>query len=336
VSIPLPQVSLAGVSVGQSGVISLTNVGISAGGVSADPSLTKGAGTLHIFNESGSGLLLQFQTGSDGFFLPAGGWIDRPLRAGEQGLKYTILYNLPSPPVTLLLVTYYAPNEPIPRTPTLGNSPIGIGGTVNTSSVQTLSNENNATPVLVIDIGQSGHTQLITINSDGSAIWQVLQSGVAHTAFTVLASGNALQLGQVGDTVQVLGKISNPAGTIGGLQYVTPYKFIVAGTANANTTYTYTMQGNGGIPANAFWVLVTLYWTAAAANGYATLGRQGDSLSTDPLNGAFVGQAQGGSEQVGGTVLVPINLSNGQIAIYFGLQGSTAGSVNASVIGYIA
>lgn len=133
-SIPLPTVNLAGVNVGQVGFVSFANIGIGAGGVSSNPSVTKNAGTVLIFNESGSGLLINFKTSQSGFYLPAGAWQPVPLLAGEQGFTWTILYNLPSPPVTLLLVSYYYPNEPIPPQPTLGNSPIGIGGTVQTAS----------------------------------------------------------------------------------------------------------------------------------------------------------------------------------------------------------
>jgi hypothetical protein len=213
-SIPLPQINLAGVSVGQTGIIDLTRVGIGAGGVSANPSLTKGAGTLHIFNESGSGLQFMFLTSGAGFYLPAGGWTNKPVGAGEQGLQWQVLYNLPSPPVTLLLVTYYGPGEAIPPTPTLGNSPIGIGGTVNTSSVNTLTNESNTSQTLVIDIGQSGHTLLITINSDGSASWSVLQSGVAHTIFNIQTSGNPIQIGKSGDIAEMLGNLTIDGDTI--------------------------------------------------------------------------------------------------------------------------
>jgi hypothetical protein len=203
-SIPLPQVNLAGATVGQTGTVSFANVGISAGGVSANPSVIPNAGTLHIYNESGSGLLFQFQTSGDGFILPAGAWIDKVVKAGEAGLNYTVLYNLPNPPVTLLLITYYGPNEPIPTTPSLGNSPIGIGGTIATSFT-TLSNETNTAQTLVIDIGQQGNTNLINIFSDGSFVWSVLQGGVAHQVLKGNISGSPLQIGKAGDVAEFLG-----------------------------------------------------------------------------------------------------------------------------------
>jgi hypothetical protein len=207
-SIPLPIINLSNVSIGQSGTVSFANTGISAGGISSNPSNTRDAGKVLIYNESGSGLLITFLTSQSGFYLPAGGWQPVPIQAGETGYKWTVIYNLPAPPVTQLLTTYYYPGEVIPPQPTLGNSPIGIGGTVTTSSVQTLSNEGNSSLSLVIDIGQVGHTQLITINNDGSAIWSVLRGGIAHTVLQIEASGNPLLLGQAGDTVEAVSQFT--------------------------------------------------------------------------------------------------------------------------------
>lgn len=90
----------------------------------------------------------------------------------------------------------------ITRLANLGNTvPISTS-----ANVSTLSNEGNAFQ-LVIDIGPSGHAQLITINNDGSASWSVLQSGVAHQAFKISTSGNPFQAGQANDTVEVVGKL---------------------------------------------------------------------------------------------------------------------------------
>lgn len=207
-SIPLPTINLANVSINQTGTVSFANAGISAGGVSANPTNIKNAGTIVIYNESGTGLLIVFHDSNSGFYLPAGGWQAIPIRGGETGYTWTAIYNLPNPPVTLLLTTYYYPGEPIPAQPTLGNSPIGIGGNVQTSSVQTLSNEGNSVQTLIIDIGQVGNTQLITINSDGSATWSVLRSGVAHQIFKIQIGGTSpILIGQSGDASEVLGKL---------------------------------------------------------------------------------------------------------------------------------
>jgi len=185
-SIPLPQVNLAGVSVGTTGTISFANTGIGAGGVSANPANIKNAGTVHIFNESGSGLLINFQTSGDGFYLPAGGWTDKAIRAGEAGMKWTVLYNLPSPPVTLLLVTYYGPGEAIPYVPTLGNSPIGIGGTISVASGQTFQ---LATPFVIFNGStniNSGTTTNITCTGVGG-----IPTGATFVWVAIYGTGSA-------------------------------------------------------------------------------------------------------------------------------------------------
>lgn len=83
-----------------------------------------------------------------------------------------------------------------------------LGSTVpiaTSANVSTLSFEGNASQALVIDIGQTGHTLLVTINSDGSFTWSVLQSGTAHQVLKAQTSGNPLLIGQTNDTSEVLG-----------------------------------------------------------------------------------------------------------------------------------
>lgn len=245
VSIPLPTVNLAGVTVNQSGVVSFANTGVSAGGVSANPVNTQNAGTVLIYNESGSGLLISFTVSQSGFYLPAGAWQPVPIKAGETGYTWTVIYNLPSPPVTLLLTTYYFPGEKIPPQPTLGNSPIGIGGTIVTSSVQTLSNETFASRQLVIDMGLNSATNLVLFYNTGEYSHAVLQAGVAHTVITAQASGNPLLLGQSGDTVQVVGNFSiNNSLVVGAIS--APGTLTVHGSSSLDNTLA-TTDGNGNL-----------------------------------------------------------------------------------------
>jgi hypothetical protein len=75
----------------------------------------------------------------------------------------------------------------------------------NVSTVQTLSNESATSGTLVIDMGIIGNTALIQMFNDGHGNWYVLQGSVLHKAITVSTTGNPLQLGQAGDTVEVLG-----------------------------------------------------------------------------------------------------------------------------------
>lgn len=207
-SFPLPSVDLTGASAGQTGTISLNNVGISAGGVTADPSTTKNQATIFFFNDSGCGLQLLFPQGT-GFNLPAGAWAPIPLPPGANSIAYSVLYALPSPPVSKLLMTYYAPGEPLPQSMNLGNSPVGIGGVVQTSSIQTLSNESSASGLLVIDMGDSpGFSQIFTLYNDGHCLWAVDQGGTKHQVIKVQTSANPLQLGQAADTTEVLGNLT--------------------------------------------------------------------------------------------------------------------------------
>lgn len=197
-SIALPDVDLSTAVVGTSGVIDLSSLGITS-----DPSLYKRPPTLYFFNDSGDGLSLAFQVSQDTLNLPAGAWLPVALQPGENQVTWTVKYVLPNPPVSKLMVTYYAPSEPVPSIVTLGNSPIG-GGTVATN--QTLSNEANNAGTEVIDIGVPGNQKLIDIFND-HFLWQILQSGVVHQVLKGQTSGNPLQLGQAGDITEILGKL---------------------------------------------------------------------------------------------------------------------------------
>ena len=206
-SFMLPDVSLANAAVGNTGKILLQNMGISAGGVSASPAFLNKPATLYFHNDSGCGLGMTLKDSGNQFNLPAGAWVPIPIGPGESEVDYIVKYVLPNPPVSTLMIAYYAPGEPIPQTSTLGNSPVGIGGSVQTSSVQTLSNEGNAAGTLVIDIGDTAISQLVKFFTDHFAI-SVDQSGVAHTVLKGNTTGNPLQLGQAGDISEVLGQLT--------------------------------------------------------------------------------------------------------------------------------
>jgi hypothetical protein len=204
-SIALPDVDLSTASVGTKGVIALQNMGISAGGVSAHPSALKNFPTLFIHNESGCGLGITLKDSQQSFNLAAGQWVPIVLGPGESAVQWVVKYVLPNAPVNLLMTTYYFPGEPIPDIAVLGNSPIGIGGSVSTQ-VTTLSNEGNPINTLVEDVGTPTTAQLLQIWNDHMS-WRVEQSGVAHTILQGKTSGNPLQLGQAGDNTEVLGTL---------------------------------------------------------------------------------------------------------------------------------
>lgn len=196
-------VDMSQFAVGQSGKIDLNKVKQKAGSQSSS---AVGPAHLRIFNDSGSELGITSDDGSIDDWIPAGAWPVYELDQATSLINFNVIAVLPNPPVQLLLPTYFAPGEKVPDSPTLGNSPVGVGGSVTTSG-QTLSNEANTTETLVIDIGQVGNLQLILIYSDGKVTWKVLQAGVAHTVFQSQTSGNPYLIGQAGDKSEVLGHL---------------------------------------------------------------------------------------------------------------------------------
>lgn len=201
-SITLPKIDLSTFPVGSTGKVDFNPIKdkiINNPGESGDP------GHIRIFNDSGSTLQIWSDDGSVADYIPAGGWPTYEVPTSISFISFTVLFILPNPPVQLLMPTYYLPGENVPPVPILGNSPVGIGGTVTTSSVQTLSNEGGATGILVIDMGDSTLSQLIVIYNDGHAVFAVDQAGVKHQVIKIQSSGNPLQLGAVGDKVQALG-----------------------------------------------------------------------------------------------------------------------------------
>src|SRR5258708_13697816 len=140
-------------------------------------------------------------------YIPAGAWPTYTLDQAASFITFTVVSILPNPPVQFLLPTYYVPGETVPEAPRLGNSPIGISGQINMSSVQTLSNEGNPVNTLVIDMGDTAFSQIVAIFNDGHALWAVDQSGTKHQVLKIQSAGNPLQLGQTGDTSEVLGDL---------------------------------------------------------------------------------------------------------------------------------
>lgn len=198
----LQMLDLTGQPIGFQGLITFNQF------VKFNPAMRNQSANIWLFNESGAGLDVVFQQSGNAHYLPAGAWGYYPLAPNDGQVQVTVTYLLPNPPVSQLNAIYYAPGEPLPQSFTLGNSPIGIGGTVNTSSVQTLSNESSPpTPLLVVDIGNTTIPQLLTIYNDGSFLWEVLVAGVAHQLLSGSVA-NLLQIGMAGDTSSVLGQLS--------------------------------------------------------------------------------------------------------------------------------
>jgi len=120
--------------------------------------------------------------------------------------------NVTTPPISAVFLTLYGAQEKIS-----GTYPVSLpyqtslgGGQTNTnvSSTNTLSNETNTSPTLIIDIGQVANTNLINVFSDGSFTWTILISGVTHTIMKGSITGNPLQLGKSGDISEILGNLT--------------------------------------------------------------------------------------------------------------------------------
>lgn len=129
-SINLPTVDLSSAIVGTSGKIKIPNPGMT------DPLNIGANGYLRLFNESGSGLQLDFSDGTSDT-LPAGAWPKYSISPTTSEVKWTVLYTMTNPQVTLLLPVYYYPGEEVPDNTILGNSPVG-GSVASTVSTFTL------------------------------------------------------------------------------------------------------------------------------------------------------------------------------------------------------
>lgn len=188
---------------GSEGSIDLTQVGVGAGGVSANPSLLNKPANLFLFNESGCLLTITFEQTGNGFKLPAGGWTLTPLPMGEYQINWSVDFLLGGAPINLLVGTYYAPGEPTPSTFSLGNSP--IGGNVITGAATTITNQGNPIGTPVITLGDINFNQNFVLYNDGTCTWFVDASGVHHKVLGASNTAPFVTIGQAGDTPEVLG-----------------------------------------------------------------------------------------------------------------------------------
>lgn len=200
----VPFIDMSTLAVGSTNKIDLQAI---LGKIPTDPTEFGSPAHIRMYNDSGSTIEVWSDNGIFEDTIPAGAWPTYAVEPGTNAIYFNVIHILPNPPIQILSLTIYGPGEQVPDTPSLGNSPVGIGGAVQTSSVQTLSNEGNAKTQLVIDIGDSALAQLITINNDGTATWKVDVASAAHTILQILSAGNFLKLGQAGDMVEALGKV---------------------------------------------------------------------------------------------------------------------------------
>lgn len=268
-SISLPTVNLTGLAVGATG-----NVTFPAIAAVARPGHPQEVPHLQIFNDSGHGLQVTTKVGGSKFSLPAGAWRTIAIKPNETEIDFVVVYVLPSPPVDLLLVDLYLQGETPPDSGTLGNSPVGIGGTVATSSSSTLSNEGNATNTLVIDAGPTTPGQVLSIFND-HFVWSVVQTAVAHQVLKGNTAGTPLQIGQAGDITEILGSLqldgplTQSAGSVAGtLTFATP----IWGPALKILTITTSTNFNSV-------TAVTFIFPSAISAGFFYMGNQSTSTA---------------------------------------------------------
>lgn len=140
----LPIVDLSSYIVGSSGSAQLPLSGLIGG---LQPSL-------RIMNESGLGLTVVFSDGTTDF-VPAGAWPVYLLGQTVTQVSWSVSYMIPNSPINQLILIYYYPGEAIPQNVVLGNSPIGVSGTVNTS-VTNISNDGNVAGTVIVEATPSG------------------------------------------------------------------------------------------------------------------------------------------------------------------------------------
>lgn len=206
-SITIPLVNLASLTVGQTGRVLLINLGMSA-----NPMFIKKSPTLRMHNDSGCGLLISFKVTSGAFYLPAGGWIDVQVDSAESEIDYQATYVLPGAPVNTLQITYYAPNETVPPMTQLGNSPIGVSGLINVATSSAIDNEGNIASTQWLKVIQSGGpASNLSSTVDGN--FQIQQwdgatlKNLFHTIPNVVAGNSSLDLLASGLLGRVLGQL---------------------------------------------------------------------------------------------------------------------------------
>lgn len=164
-STPLNIIDLSAAVVGTTGTIDLSNCA-----PTSNAAYTFSNATLQIHNESGVGLRLSYRLSGGGSDLPAGGWRNLVIPAGENFIDYVVVYVLPQAPVNKLLMTYYSPNEQADRISSLGNSPVNVGNTVLQANQVVSTNQTAPFPVVEATPGASfvAAAQQAIINNDGS------------------------------------------------------------------------------------------------------------------------------------------------------------------------
>ena len=185
--IALQAFNLAGFTVGQQGFIDLSSV-LGGGGVNFSIGISP---TVRLHNDSGCGLIISLPSSASTFNLPAGGWVDCNPSVGETKIAFTVVYVLPTPPVSLLMATLYMPSEPIPAMTVLGNSPIGGGINTNVTTTQTISNLTNLPGINWLEVSPTDTVStLIYSDTSGNLVWNSDNAGLNTVLLQLVAGAN--------------------------------------------------------------------------------------------------------------------------------------------------
>jgi hypothetical protein len=186
----LPTIDISTAVVGSQYVLDFTAF------VKFNPANISQNANLAIYNESGCGLLCSMQQSGTQFFVPAGGWGVSPISPNDSTCRFAVQYIISGAPVNSLLATYYAPNEQVPQSYTLGNSPIGGQVNVPGGISSQVINTGNPTGTTVLSGQPTGDSQAaVSITNDGIvSIGDALHGGslavVGTTTFGGRVQGN--------------------------------------------------------------------------------------------------------------------------------------------------
>lgn len=168
---------LSAATVGSSGFVNFKITG-----ATADPSRYTVPAWIFIFNESGCGLDIDFQTSGESEFIPAGGWKPLNIMPGEAGYTWTVAYVLPNAGVNSLVTIYYPPGDLVHAT-ALGNSPVNASLT---TAITTELVDSIATPTMETTMGLvNAHPSLI-MRSISTPSTPVLLAHVQATSGNIL------------------------------------------------------------------------------------------------------------------------------------------------------
>jgi len=181
-----------------------------------DPSLapsgvldTKGINAneqLMLYNDSLNGLQLTFPDGSVDVIPPSWNkdFIIETVPMAKVAWKVYNTITAIGYPISQVYGTIYEPGEHVARVNAGMQRGFQITGGAIAVGNTSVSNEGNPINTLFVDGGPTGNLNMIQIYND-HFLWSVVQAGVAHQVFKGNISGNPLQIGQIGDIVEMLG-----------------------------------------------------------------------------------------------------------------------------------